>query len=79
MEAELDQVAGGENRRVAVVANEDQPLVEAAEVEVSPRAIQGGAPLEHCPRDVQAAGNDAVNLAGVLRADVDDEPVICGS
>lgn len=75
VEAKLDEVASGENRRVTMVANEDQPLVEAAEVEVAPRAIQRNPPLEHRPRDVQAPGDDALKLAGVLRADVDDDPV----
>lgn len=72
-EAELHEVARRENRRVAVVADQDQRLVEAPEVGVSPRAIQGDAPLEHGPWDVQGPGYDAVTLAGILGADVDDD------
>jgi hypothetical protein len=56
IEPKLDKVARGEDRRISVVANEDQPLVEPAEVSVAPRAIQRDAPLEHRPRDVHAAG-----------------------
>jgi hypothetical protein len=77
-EAKLDEVARGENRGVAVVADEDQLLVAAAEVPVAPRAIQGDPPLEHRPWDVHAPRDDAVEVAGVLRADVDDDPVDCG-
>src|SRR5450755_1494036 len=62
-EAKLDKVARGENRGVAVVTDEDQLLVAAAEVPVSPRALQGDPPLEHRPRDVHAPRNDAVKLA----------------
>ena len=74
VEPKLDEVAGGKNRRVAVVANEDQLLVEASEVEAAPRAIHGDPPLEHRPRDVQTRWDDTVNLAGVRRTDVDDDP-----
>jgi hypothetical protein len=70
MEAKLDQVAGGKNRRVAVIANEDQPLVEAAVVVVPPGTIDGDPPLEHRSGDMQTAWNHSVKLAGVLRADV---------
>jgi hypothetical protein len=50
-------------------------LVEAAEVDVAPRAIDCDPPFDHRPRDVQAPWNDAVKLASILRADVDDESV----
>ena len=75
VEAEPDEVASGEYRGVAVVANEDQLLVEVAEVAVAPWAVQGDPPLEHRPRDVQASRDDAVELAGVVGADVDDDAV----
>jgi hypothetical protein len=35
IEAELDEVTGGQNRRVAVVTDQDQMLVEASEVAVA--------------------------------------------
>lgn len=75
IEAKLDEVTRGENRRVAVVADEDQPLVKAAEVAVAPWAVQCDPPLEHRPRDVQASGDDTETLAGVLRTDIDDDAV----
>lgn len=78
VEAELDQVAGGENGRAAVVTNEDELLVEAADMRVAPLAIQRNAPLEHRSRDVQAAWDDAVEFARVLRANVDDDPAGLG-
>ncbi len=62
-----------------MVAEEDEPLVEASEVDVPPRAIDRDPPLEHRPRYMQAPRNDAEKLAGVLRPDVDDEAVGCGS
>lgn len=60
-----------------MVANQDQPLVQAAEVRIAPRAFQGDPPLEHRARDVQAPGYDAVKFPSVLGADVDDDPVSC--
>lgn len=78
-EAKLDKVARGENRGVAVVADENQLLVAAAEVPVAPRAIQGDPPHEHRPRDVHAPRDDALELASVRRANVDDHPVDCAS
>src|SRR5436305_1508942 len=74
VEAEVDQVARGQDRGVAVIADKDQLLFRAAQVPVAPRAVHGDAPLEHRPRDVQAPGYDSVGLTGILRADVDDDP-----
>src|SRR5256885_8712225 len=53
LEAELDERCCGEARRVAVVADQDQLPFEIVELRVSPRAVGIGAPLEHCPRNVQ--------------------------
>lgn len=74
LEAELDEVARRENRRVAVIANEDQPLIQPAEVAVSPPTIHGNSPLEYGPRNMDAPGDHAVDLAIVLGADVDHDP-----
>jgi len=62
-----------------VIANQDQPLVETAEMLVAPWVVEGDPPLEHRARDMQTRGTDAVKVEGVLRADVDDDPVICRS
>jgi hypothetical protein len=59
VKAKLNHVAGGEDRRVPVVADEDQPLVKPPEVVIAPWAIQSHAPLEHRPWDVQAPRDDA--------------------
>ena len=75
VESKLDEVARGENRRVAVIANEDEPLAEAAEMPVPPGAVNGDPPFEHGPRDVHRLGDDAVKLASVLRANVDDDGI----
>ena len=61
-----------------MVTNEDQLLVEPAEVMVTPWAIECDAPLEHRSRDVNGSRNDAVKLACVLRPYVDDDPAVCG-
>lgn len=76
VEAELNQVAGGEDRRVAVIAHEDQPLVEAGEVLVTPWTVEGDPPLEDGPRNMEASRDDSTELAGVLGTDIDDEPVV---
>ena len=78
VEAELNKVAGCQDRGVAVVTDQDQLLVEAADVGVAPWAVHGDPPFEHGSRDVQASGNHAMKLAGVLRPDVDDHPVDAG-
>jgi len=49
-----------------MVAQQDQLLVEAADVVVAPGAVDGDPPLEHRPRDMQAPRDNAVELAGVL-------------
>jgi hypothetical protein len=61
-----------------VLADEDQLLVEPAKVGVTPRAIQCDAPLEHRSRDVQASRYDALKLADILGADVDDGRAVRG-
>jgi hypothetical protein len=55
-----------------VVADEDESLVEAAEVHIAPWTIECDPPFEHGSRDVQAPWHDTVKLAGILRADVDE-------
>ena len=62
-----------------MIANENQPLFHASEIYVAPRAIEGDPPLEHRPRDVQAVWDHPMKLPGVMRANVDDDPVNRGS
>ena len=71
--AQVDERRGGEDRRAAVVAEQDQLPVEAADVRVAPRPVGRRPPLEHGAGDVQRPGHDAVALAIVDRADVDQE------
>ena len=61
-----------------MIANQDQPLVETTEMLVAPWAVDGDPPLEHRARNVHAPWNDPVKVAGILRADIDDGPVIYG-
>src|SRR5581483_5485883 len=63
-----------EQRRAAVVAEDDDAPAEAADVRVPPCAAGLEPPLEHRARNVDRAGDDAVALAGALTADVDDQP-----
>lgn len=66
LEAKLDEVVCGKDGRIAVVADQNEALVEPAEVPVPPRAIDGDPPFEHGSRDVQTPGDNAVKLAGIL-------------
>ena len=55
-EAQLDQCVGGENGGVAVVAEQDDLLVEVSQMGVAPGTLQIDAPLEHGAWDVNRAG-----------------------
>jgi hypothetical protein len=57
-----------------VVAEDDHPPFEIADVRVAPLAAGLEAPFEHGARDVDRTGHDAVALARELGADVDDQP-----
>ena len=80
-EAELDQSGGGEDRGAAVVAEQQDLLVEATDVRVAPAAFGVEAPFEHGARDVQRARDDPVALAVDVCANVDQEraPFACGA
>ena len=72
-EAEVEQGGGGEDGGAAVVAEQYDLLGQSADVWVAPRAVWVEPPFEHCPRNVERAGNDAVALAVAVRANVDQE------
>ena len=74
-EAELLEGGGGEARRLAVRADEDQMLVEPDDVRVVEGRIGVGidAPLEHRAGDVHRARDHAVARALVVRARVDEQ------
>lgn len=75
VEPKPDEVARGKDRGIAVIANENQPLFGAAEIEVAPRAVKCDPPFEHRSRDVQTLWDHPMKLARVMRANVDDDPV----
>ena len=77
-EAEVDQAGGGEAGREAVVAEQQDLLVGAADVRVAPGAFWVDAPFEDGARDVERAGNDAVSLAVEVGANVDQEDTAFG-
>ena len=72
-EAELEQGRSCKDRGAAVVADQNDPLVEALEVRVAPGAVGIGAPLEHGAGDVERSGQDAVALPVAVGPDVDQQ------
>ena len=55
-----------------MVADQDQLLVESADIRVAPLAVQRDPPLQHCSRDVDAPWDHSVKFTRVLRANVED-------
>src|SRR5207244_938252 len=78
-EAELDQRGGGEDRRAAVIAEQQDLLVETTDVRVAPAAVGVEAPFEHGAWDMERARDDPVALAVDVSANVDQEgaPFAC--
>ena len=72
-EAELGQRRRREDRGAAVIAEQDDLVVEAANVRVAAWAVGIQAPFEHGAWNVERAGHDAVPLAVASGADVDQE------
>ena len=56
-----------------MVAEQDDLVVETADMRVAPGAVRVGAPLEDGSGDMKRAGHDAVSLAVAVGADVDQE------
>jgi hypothetical protein len=56
-----------------VVAEQDDLVVETADMRVAPGAVRVGAPLEDGSGDMKRARHDAVSVTVLLRADVDEE------
>ena len=73
LEAQIDEDGCRQARRVAVRAEQHDPAVTACEVGIAPAGARVGAPLEHRPRDVERARDDALATAVVGGANVDDE------
>jgi hypothetical protein len=72
-EAELDEHRSGQARRVAVVAEDDDPALVPADAGIPPRARRIDPPFQHRAREVQRARHDPVARPRRLRADVDEQ------
>lgn len=73
VESEALQGGRGETRLIALVADQDHPAALGGEIGVAVRAAGVEAPLEDVPGDHVGARNQAVALALLERADVDQE------
>jgi len=56
-----------------VVTDQDELLVDAADIRASPGAIQRHSPFQNRPRNVQASRDDTAGRARVGRADVNQD------
>src|SRR5262249_25982611 len=63
----------GEDRGVALVAEDDHAPLDVAQVRVPRPAAGLEAPFEHGARDVKRAWDDALALPRAIRADVHDQ------
>ena len=76
-EAELMQVARGEARLIALLADDHDDGVEIGDARVAGGACRVGAPFEHVARDADRAGNAAVGAYLVVATDVHEHGARC--